>query len=165
MKKTLIVLAAAFALQPTPTPAHGEAGHAKGPAVDYARAEETPFGRASDPRRAQRTIKIDMSDAMRFSPSEIQVRRGERVRFVVTNSGKTMHEMVLGTLDELKKHGELMKKFPTMEHDEPHMLHVAPGKSGDMGWQFTKAGDFYFGCLIPGHFDAGMIGRIRVVDK
>ncbi len=70
--------------------------------------------------------------------------------------------MVLGTMDELKKHAEMMKKHPDMEHDEPHMAHVGPGKTGEMGWRFTRAGTFYFGCLIPGHFEAGMIGKVVV---
>ncbi len=167
MNRTVRVLACAFAcaLLPAAAFAHGEGGHARRPAIDYSKAEEKAFGRAADPRRARRTIKVDMSDAMRFAPAEITVRRGERIRFLVTNSGKAMHELVLGTLDELKEHGELMKKFPDMEHDEPHMVHVAPGKSGEIGWQFTRAGEFYYGCLIPGHFDAGMIGRIRVLDR
>jgi hypothetical protein len=43
------------------------------------------------------------------------------VRFVVTNKGKVMHEMVLGTMDDLKKHAEMMRKHPEIEHDEPHM--------------------------------------------
>ena len=73
-----------------------------------------------------------------------------------------MHEMVLGTMDELKKHAELMKKHPGMEHDEPYMAHVAPGKKGEIVWQFTKAGEFFYGCLIPGHFEAGMIGKVTV---
>ena len=87
------------------------------------------------------------------------------MRFVAANRGKVMHEMVLGTMDELKEHAEMMRKHPGMEHDEPHMLHVQPGKSGEMGWRFTKAGEFYYGCLIPGHFEAGMIGKITVTEK
>jgi uncharacterized cupredoxin-like copper-binding protein len=141
--------------------AHGEKPHAtKG--VDYSKAEDTPFGRAADPKKAKRTIRVDMTDAMRFHPAEITVKRGEIVRFIPINKGQVMHEMVLGTMDELKKHAELMKKHPEMEHDEPHMAHVAPGKSGAMGWQFSKAGEFYYGCLIPGHFEAGMIGKVTV---
>jgi uncharacterized cupredoxin-like copper-binding protein len=103
-----------------------------------------------------------MSDAMRFSPAEVTVKRGEVVRFVVANKGQVLHEMVLGTKAELEKHAELMKKFPGMEHDEPHMAHVDPGKSGEIGWRFTRAGTFYFGCLIPGHYEAGMVGKITV---
>lgn len=131
-------------------------------AIDYSKAEQTPFGIAADPRTATRTIRIDMTDAMRFEPSEIVVKRGEVVRFIAANKGQVLHEMVLGTMDELKKHAELMKKFPGMEHDEPHMAHVNPGKTGDIGWRFTQAGTFHFGCLIPGHFEAGMIGKVVV---
>jgi uncharacterized cupredoxin-like copper-binding protein len=147
-----------------PAFAHGDQPHAaKG--IDYSKVEEMPFGRAADPKKAKRTVKVEMSDQMRFSPAEITVRQGEVVRFVPVNKGQLMHEMVLGTMDELKKHAELMRKFPEMEHDEPHMAHVAPGKSGQMGWQFTKAGEFYYGCLVPGHFEAGMLGRVRVLAK
>ena len=133
-----------------------------GSAVDYSKAEDTPFGRAADPKRAKRTIRVEMTDAMRFTPAEITVKRGDIVRFVPVNKGKVMHEMVLGTMEDLKEHAELMRKHPGMEHDEPHMTHVAPGKSGVMGWQFTKPGGFFFGCLIPGHFEAGMIGKVTV---
>ena len=141
--------------------AHGEKPQAA-PAIDYSKAEATPFGIAADPKKAARTVRIDMTDAMRFNPSEITVRRGEVVRFVAANKGQVLHEMVLGTMDELKKHAELMKKHPGMEHDEPHMAHVNPGKSGEIGWKFTNAGTFYFGCLIPGHFEAGMVGKVTV---
>jgi uncharacterized cupredoxin-like copper-binding protein len=124
--------------------------------------EEHSFGRQGDPAKVSRTVIVDMSDAMRFSPSEVRVTRGETIRFVAKNGGKVLHEMVLGNLAELKAHGEMMKKFPNMEHDEPYMAHVPPGKTQEIVWTFTKAGEFHFGCLVPGHFDAGMIGRIVV---
>jgi uncharacterized cupredoxin-like copper-binding protein len=131
-------------------------------AFDYSKAEATPFGIATDPRTAKRTIRVEMSDTMRYSPVEIRVTAGEVVRFVPVNKGQVLHEMVLGTLEELKKHAALMKKFSGMEHDEPHTAHVAPGKSGEIGWRFTQAGTYYFGCLVPGHFEAGMIGKVTV---
>jgi len=124
--------------------------------------EEKAFGREGDPKKASRTVKIDMSDAMRFTPTALAIKQGETVRFNVRNAGKTMHEMVLGTMKELKEHAELMKKHPGMEHDEPYMAHVAPGKTERIVWQFTKPGEFYYGCLIPGHFEAGMIGKVVV---
>jgi uncharacterized cupredoxin-like copper-binding protein len=99
---------------------------------------------------------------MRFSPGAITLKAGDMVRFEVKNSGKTMHEMVLGTMEELKQHADLMRKHPGMEHDEPYMAHVAPGKTERIVWHFTKPGEFYYGCLIPGHFEAGMIGKITV---
>jgi len=51
-----------------------------------------------------------------------------------------------------------------MEHDEPHMTHVGPGKRGEIGWRFNRAGTFYFACLVPGHFEAGMIGKVEVIE-
>jgi len=158
--KKLIAIAVLTAL-PASAFAHGEKPHAVG-RVDYSKAEETAFGRAADPKKAKRTVRVEMNDQMRFIPAELTVRQGEIVRFLPVNKGQVMHEMVLGTMEELRKHAELMKKHPGMEHDEPHMAHVAPGKSGEMGWQFTKAGEFFYGCLIPGHFDAGMIGKVKV---
>ena len=141
---------------------HGESQQ-KPSARKHARAlEETAFGRAGDPGRVTRTIKVEMSDKMHFLPEDIQVNQGETVMFVVTNKGKLMHEMVLGTFKELAEHAELMRKFPGMEHDEPYMAHAAPGKTATIVWQFTKAGDFQFACLVPGHMDAGMKGRVIV---
>lgn len=123
---------------------------------------ETAFGRTGDPKRVARTVRVGMSDAMRFAPSAIEVKRGETIRFEVANSGKVMHEMVLGTLQDLKEHAEMMRKHPGMEHDEPYMAHVAPGKTATIVWQFTQPGEFHFGCLVPGHFEAGMVGKISV---
>ncbi|MBY0266098.1 MAG: cupredoxin family protein [Burkholderiales bacterium] len=142
--------------------AHKKAAGAKPAAIS---TEEKAFGRQGDPKRATRTIHVDMNDTMRFSPASLSVAQGETVRFVVKNSGKVMHEFVLGTLAELKEHAVLMKKFPNMEHDEPYMAHVAPGKSETIVWQFSKAGDFHYGCLLPGHFEAGMVGKINVTAR
>ena len=144
--------------------AYGHEDHPRAK-IDYATAVETPFGKAADPKKAAKTIQVDMADTMRFTPAEVTVKRGDTVRFVATNRGKVLHEMVLGTKKELAEHAEQMKKHPGMEHDEPHMLHVAPGKTGEMGWRFTRAGEFYYGCLVPGHFEAGMVGRIKVTEK
>jgi uncharacterized cupredoxin-like copper-binding protein len=125
-------------------------------------SHDKSFGRKGDPKKVSRTIDVDMSDAMRFSPAELVVKPGETVRFRLKNSGKVMHEMVLGTMQDLKEHAEMMQKHPGMEHDEPYMVHVAPGKTRTLVWQFTNAGEFHYGCLIPGHFEAGMVGKVRV---
>jgi uncharacterized cupredoxin-like copper-binding protein len=160
----VIFLMAALVLSGTTAWAH-DGSPGAGAAHDYSKARETRFGKAADPKKATRVIAIDMHDAMRYDPAQITVKRGETVRFVAKNSGKVMHEMVLGTKRDLQEHAAMMKKHPGMEHDEPNMLHVPPGQSGEMGWSFTKAGEFYFGCLEPGHFEAGMVGRVVVEAK
>lgn len=70
--------------------------------------------------------------------------------------------MVLGTEKDLKDHNEVMKKNPEMEHEDANMVTVAPGKTGEIIWQFTKAGKINFACLQPGHYDAGMKGLVNV---
>ncbi len=126
------------------------------------RAADKPYGREGDPRRAKRVIRIDMSDTMQYFPDQIEVKRGDTVRFVVRNSGELPHEMVLGTMEELKKHAAATKRKATAHQSLPHATRVGPGGTGRLVWQFTRAGEFYFGCLVPGHFDAGMIGTIVV---
>ena len=142
--------------------AHGAEAPSDKQAIDHAHAEDSAFGKAADPKKTKRIIHIEMSDKLRFIPGKITLKRGAAVKFVIKNTGKMKHEFVLGTLDELKEHSALMKKFPGMEHDEPSMASVAPGKSAEITWQFTHAGEFYFGCLVPGHFEGGMVGKIIV---
>jgi len=121
------------------------------------------IGKPGDPAKVTRTIEISGSDNMRYSPSAITVKRGETVRLVVTNTGKVNHELVLGTMKELKEHAELMRKHPGMEHDEPNMAAMRPGETREIIWQFTRAGTVDFACTIPGHLEAGMAGRVKVV--
>jgi uncharacterized cupredoxin-like copper-binding protein len=123
------------------------------------------FGRPGDPKKATRTVRIGMADTMRYTPSELKVRPGETVKFVVHNNGKVDHEMVLGTMQALKEHAEMMKRHPGMHHDDSHSVDVAPGKFAILVWQFTKAGTFHFGCFEPGHFEAGMVGKIEVTGS
>ena len=146
-------------LLPAATWAHGDS---KQDAARKISTEEHAFGREGDAKQATRTIYVEMSDKMRFTPAQLTVKRGETVRFVVKNSGKVMHELVLGTMKELQDHAELMKKHPNMEHDEPYMAHVKPGVTERMVWHFTKPGEFFYGCLVPGHFEAGMVGKVIV---
>lgn len=133
---------------------------AHGPHGDISEGSE--IGQAGDAKSVTRTIKVAMSDQMRFSPNQIAVKQGETIRFSVANSGKVKHELMLGTEKEIKEHNELMKKNPEMEHDEPSQVSVPPGGTGEIIWKFTKAGEVDFACLMPGHFDAGMKGRVLV---
>ena len=120
------------------------------------------LGNPGDAKKVSRTVTITMSDSMRFSPASVSARKGETIRFVLKNEGKLKHEMVLGTITELKAHAALMVKFPQMEHADPNQTSVEPGKTGELICQFTKAGTFDFACLQAGHFEAGMRGQVVV---
>ena len=156
------LLALPFALTGKTALAHGDQMHGKPAALVK---EQKPWGIAAEPARAKRTVTIRMTDDMKLSPNHLQVREGETLRLRAVNAGAVMHEIVIGTKDELAAHAEMMKKHPGMEHDEPYMAHVPPGKQGDIVWTFNRAGDFEFACLIAGHFEAGMRGTIRVTPK
>ena len=157
----LVLLGLAAVVPGGPALAHGEA-HASSPKRASVAPEQTRFGIAGDAAKASRTVVVEMSDQMRFSPEALVVKRNETVRFVVRNRGTVMHEMVIGTPEELAEHAALMKRFPDMEHDAPHMAHVRPGTAQEIVWQFNRAGEFNYACLIAGHFEAGMIGRVVV---
>lgn len=159
MKRITLILATLMGVA-TAAGAHEGSKHSgKAPA---AKKEQKAWGMAGDARAAKRTIEVAMTDDMRFSPDTIEVRQGETIRFVIRNNGKMMHEMVIGTKQELDAHAALMQKFPNMEHDEPYMAHVAPGKKGELVWNFNRAGEFDYACLIPGHYQAGMVGKLKV---
>ena len=135
----------------TPPTSTGEADHA------------AALGEPGNPKVPARAINITMNDEMRFSPRQITIRPGETVKLVVKNAGKIKHELVLGTAKELAEHAELMQKFPEMEHEDPNAVTVEPGATGVLLWKFTaKPGEYDFSCLVPGHYEAGMRGRIVV---
>jgi uncharacterized cupredoxin-like copper-binding protein len=140
--------------------AHGDEDHSasSGPV----RKEQKEWGIAGDASAARRTLEFKMNDSMRFTPNRIQVKQGETVKLAIHNEGKAMHEFVIGTKKELDDHAALMMKFPGMAHSEPYMAHVAPGKTGEIVWTFNRAGEFDFACLIAGHYQAGMVGKVKV---
>jgi len=123
-------------------------------------SDKSGIGKPGIISKVDRTVIFDMNEGMRFVPDHLTVKQGETIRFLAKNRDVIEHEFVLGTAEELMEHNELMKKFPEMEHDDPNQVRVAPGQVGEVVWHFTKPGTIAFGCLIPGHFEAGMKGTV-----
>lgn len=144
----MIMAVAALALLPRHVVAHDN--H-----VSYA------AGEPGDPKKLSREIVVEMGDRF-YAPKAIAVKRGEQIRFVLRNDGHEDHEFLLDTTEANLKHAEAMKKDPGMEHAEPNGIQIAPKKSGEIVWKFTKAGTFEFSCLIEGHREDGMIGMVVV---
>lgn len=142
--------------------ASGTHSHSHGSKAAEFDPTETEFGEYKPDMKPSKTIEVTLSDTMKFSPETITVKTGDIVEFTHKNTGKLVHEFVLGTEESLAEHAKMMQKFPNMEHEEAYMIHVGPGKEGKMLWKFTKAGEFGFGCLVPGHYEAGMKGTITV---
>jgi uncharacterized cupredoxin-like copper-binding protein len=127
--------------------------------------EHLSAGEPGDPKKPFRVVEITMQESygtMSYQPNALEVKRGEQIKFVITNAGLLAHEFILANTADNLKHAALMKKYPDMEHDDPNGKTVQPGAKAEMLWRFTKAGTFEFSCLIPGHREAGMIGTVAV---
>ena len=119
-------------------------------------------GNAMKPARIVQVVMREADGKMMFVPNRIEVRKGEQIRFVLQNAGELDHEFVLATKEENRKHADEMRKNPDMEHDDANAKRTGAKKASEMVWRFTKAGTFEFGCLIPGHYEAGMFGVVVV---
>ena len=160
MKKFLHPTATVLAVFLASVPLHAEADHG-------GRAQDEAFsaGEPGDPKKPARIVQVTMTEAdgkMLFAPSRIEIKKDEQVKFMLRNNGELDHEFIFATTAENLKHAESMKKNPDMEHDNPNGKRLAPKKTDQIVWRFTKAGEFEYSCLIPGHREAGMIGTIVV---
>ncbi|WP_445504402.1 cupredoxin domain-containing protein [Microvirga sp. G4-2] len=124
-------------------------------------------GEPGDPKKpVAKTIEVSMKETddakMLFEPNQVEIKRGEQVKFVLRNHGKTDHEFMLDTIEHNAKHKIAMEQNPDMEHDDPNGKRLAPKGSNEIVWRFTKPGTFEFACLIPGHYESGMHGTVVV---
>ena len=122
-------------------------------------------GEPGNPKKPARIVQVGMREGdgkMMYVPEKIAVRKGEQIKFVIRNDGLLDHEFILATTEENLKHAKEMMKNPEMEHDDPNAQRLAPKQVKEIVWKFTKAGTFEFGCLIPGHREAGMTGKVIV---
>lgn len=120
-----------------------------------------------------RTIEVSLDDKMRFTPDQLEVKAGETIRFVVHNTGKTAHEMVLGSDEDIRSHAQAMKagESQNTDHDAAHAnahgagaaISVAAGQRGELVVSFTEAAQLQMACLLPGHYEAGMRGKLSVL--
>ena len=142
-----------------------------------------PFGHAAPAAKASRTVELILGD-MYFEPKAIQVKAGETVRFVLVNKGQLLHEFNLGDAQMHARHQQEMLKMqqngmltPTamahhdmghgaaeMKHDDPNSILVEPGKTAELTWTFAKASSLEFACNLPGHYQAGMVGKLTISD-
>ncbi len=133
--------------------------------VSMAHGPSSPAGEAGHRGSVTRTVELTMAEGdgrMLFEPAEITINRGDTIRFVVKNGGALEHEMVIDTLEGNQRHKAAMERNPDMEHADPNAVKVEPAGTGEIVWRFTNSGTFEFACLIPGHYQAGMHGRINV---
>lgn len=157
LNRTGIALVAILLLSAAAWAGAGPSGHSHDDAFSA--------GEPGDPKKPARIVQVTMGEAdgkMLFTPAKLEVKKGEQVKFMLRNNGDLDHEFILATTAENLKHAEAMKKNPDMEHDDPNGKRLAPKKTDEIVWKFSKAGEFEYSCLIPGHREAGMVGTIVV---
>jgi uncharacterized cupredoxin-like copper-binding protein len=127
-------------------------------------SEHGPSASALVAQVVGRSMAIDMGDHMRFSPERIQVEAGETIRMIVSNSGQTEHELVIGTEEVIRSHAESMKKGSAHDHGTAGgaSITLGPGQTGELVVTFPDVGTLQMACLIPGHYEAGMRGVLQV---
>ena len=139
---------------------HGPTDSGHGDAHDHA---GPPSG--TNAMVVSRSIDVRMDDRMRFTPDRLEVQAGETIRFVVHNAGRSLHEMVLGTEEEIRAHAQAMQQGTAQQnhsHEPGVAIEVEPGKTGELVVRFDRAGSWQIACLIPGHYEAGMRGTLQV---
>jgi uncharacterized cupredoxin-like copper-binding protein len=153
---SVVALIVAVAARPA-LAAPGAPGHAH---------DEFSAGAPGNPKKPSRPILVTMKETddgkMIYMPDKIEVKRGEQIRFIITNAGQVPHEFVLASTKDNEKHAVLMQKYPDMEHDDPNGKTLQPKQRVELLWKFSKGGTFEFACLIPGHREAGMLGNVNV---
>lgn len=125
------------------------------------KGESDWFGHTGKPSKVTRTIKINAID-LKFVPADLTVKVGETIRFEVANTGKLEHEFLLADPGEQVEHEKEVQAMPGMKMAHRNGVVVAPGKAAALIWTFTKAGKLEYGCHVPGHFAAGMVGQLTV---
>lgn len=143
------------------------------------------FGHPAPAAKATRTVEVVLGD-MYFEPRNLTVKAGETVRFVVINKGQVAHEFNLGdaamharhqkemlamaSMDHASmghggmNHGGMDHGAGGMQHDDPNMVMVEPGKQGELTWTFSQSAPVEFACNVPGHYQAGMVGKLTIAQ-
>lgn len=109
-----------------------------------------------------RTVEVRALDTLRFEPASISVKRGETVRFVVTNAGQVDHEFVLGDEETQNAHEMQTGDAGHMQMEAMAALELKPGETEETTVTFDSTGKILFGCHLPGHYQGGMVGSVDV---
>ena len=142
---------------------HGDGGHAGGGHGDeHGNMAVGMPGMAGDVTRTIDVVMLETDDGdMIFKPGSFEIKEDETIRFNIKNNGELQHEFVIDTVAGNEKHKGEMEEMEEM-HDDPNSVLLDAGESAEIIWKFTKVGTFEFACLIPGHYESGMFGPIRV---
>jgi uncharacterized cupredoxin-like copper-binding protein len=130
-----------------------------------------------------RVIEIKMYDNF-YEPNEIKIKKGETIKFKVYNFGEFVHEFNIATkkmhlkhqpemlklveneillADKIdkKKMKEMAKKDHSMSHSHANSVLLEPNENAEIIWKFNTETKLEVACNIPGHYETGMIAKIK----
>lgn len=169
---TKVLLAAAMAM-PVFAPQPGWADPDRDGEEAGAGTPHFPFGAPGHLNDVDVTIDVEAGDVF-FAPATFEVKAGQTIRMVITNTGTVVHEFTLGSAAVQEVHrAEMMDMMNMGVFDAVFMNHAAahhdwnaillnPGERRVMVWTFDQPGTVEFGCNVPGHYEAGMHGTIEI---
>ena len=140
------------------------------------------IGEPGQLNEVDRTIEIKMFDNY-YEPNQIDIKKGETVKFVVKNMGELVHEfniatkemhikhqpemlkmvameILLGDRIDTKKMKEAAKSDHSMAHSHSNSVLLEPNKIGELIWKFTTNTSLEAACNVPGHYQSGMVAKI-----
>ena len=146
-------------------------------------ASSAGVGKIGDAKDVRKVVRVSMYDNY-FKPSSIKVKKGQTIKFIIENKGEFVHEFNIGTKEQHLKHQpemammsemgvlfpdyidmdqmmKMAKKNPSMKHDHGNSVLLEPGDSGELIWQFGDNTDLELACNVPGHYEDGMINKIK----
>jgi len=138
---------------------HMEQGHH----MNHGHHMGSASGESAKLEEVTKTIHLDAADEMKFNfKQQLDISKGDVVKFVVTNTGKINHEFSIGNESEQEKHRAMMRNMPDMVHEDGNSITVKPGETKELIWKFHGDPKVVFACNIPGHSEAGMMHRMTV---
>lgn len=109
----------------------------------------------------ERVVEVEMRD-IAFDPTTLDVRAGEKVRFVFKNTGAVTHDAFLGDAAAQEAHEREMREGHGDHGEGSNAVTVRPGKTGQLVYTFERPGQILLGCHQPGHYTGGMKAAINI---
>ena len=152
------------------------------PSISLA-ASMSMIGEKGKLSEVNRVIEIKMYDNF-YEPNEIKVKKGETIKFKVYNFGEFVHEFNIATKEmhlkhqpemmklveneillankiDKKKMKEMAKEDHSMGHSHSNSVLLEPNQSAELIWKFSTDINLEAACNIPGHYETGMIAKIK----
>lgn len=100
-------------------------------------------GGASGPPPAK-DVALEGPNELKFTPNEITAEVGQQINITLNNTTTALeHNLVWADSEE-------------------EVITTKAGESGSTSRTFDTAGEYEFYCTVPGHKEAGMIGKVVV---